>query len=123
MGMQVHIDEELSLLLLLDDSFLRCEDGGLVLYSRLRVVSVQILVQSVQPIVAPVDSIWVEHGDYLENKVFSEDPGLFTFFVDQKVDDSIQDKGRWGLPWVDPRGQKDRLLVELEGPTFLPYLL
>lgn len=71
-GMKVHIKEESSFKWETINNFLHCVDGWLFLMSRYPVVSIQILIIYIHPIVTTMHSVWIQHWDNPESEIFSQ---------------------------------------------------
>lgn len=72
MGVQIDVNKKFLLLMLLHDGLLDRPDSRLLGLCRVDVITVQILGERVQPVVPTIDSVWVEHRDDFEDKLFPQ---------------------------------------------------
>lgn len=82
------------------------------LEGRVQIVPIEVLAPGVEPIVAPIDTVRVEHGDDLEHKALSQDARLLTLLIQKEVEDPIQHEGTRGFSRMDPACQEYSRLVD-----------
>ena len=83
--MQVDVYLNFAGLDLLLDGFLHGPDGWLVDRAWVDVIAIQVLRHCIEPIVATIDTIWVEHGHHFENEAIPQDLGLCALLVCQEL--------------------------------------
>ena len=76
----------------LNDSLLCRVDGGLILQCRVEVVPIQVLALCIQAVIAPVDTVGVEHGYDFEHKSFPQYASLLALLTGEEVDDAVEQK-------------------------------
>ena len=92
MRMQVYVETNFTVIdLLLYGSF-DCPNSRLLLLARIDIVTVQVLTESIKPIVPPVDPVRVQHGNDFEDEALSEDPPLLTLLIRQELPDAVEHK-------------------------------
>ena len=72
MSVDINVELEITKSMLLFNEFLYCKDGRLERWIRILITSIQILIESVLPVVASVNTIRVETGNNLKYKVISK---------------------------------------------------
>lgn len=75
-------------------------DGGLQVHAGGQPLPVQVFPAQGAPVIAIDDTIWVEHGDDLENEVLSQEPG-HRVLADQKLQGPLHHPAGIALPWVN----------------------
>ena len=66
--MQVSIDLDLTVSDLLLYCFLHSPYRRLIDWTRIGIVSIQVLSQRIESIVASIDAIWIQHGHYFKDE-------------------------------------------------------
>ena len=114
MSMQIYINVNLLVFHLLLNGLLHSPNCGLFYRARIYIISIQILSERVQAVIASIHTVRVQHWHNFEHKVVAENFGLFTSLISQKVPNSVQYMRSGGLARMNSRRKKDRWLVELE---------
>jgi len=101
-GVQVNVDVDLAVIRLLFYGLLDRPDRGLVYRTRVEIVPVQILGESVQTIISTIDAVRIEHWNDFKHESVSKHFGLRTIFICEELPDTCENKRSWGLSWVHP---------------------
>lgn len=102
MGVQVHVQADFAIFNLLLDGFFNGPNRRLALLARVDVVTIQILREGVQSIVASVDAIGVQHWDHFEDEFVTEDLCLLAVLVGQEFPNAVKDEGSRCFSRVHP---------------------
>lgn len=108
--MQVNIEFQVAQVVLGNNRLLDLVDCRLLVRTGAQIEPVQIVIVSVQAIVATRYAVRVDQGYDLDDVIFKNDAGLLTF-GEYEVNDTIKYMRRLYFSWMDSRAQKDCFLV------------
>ena len=110
-AMAMHVTEQNDLILLVvrSNKFLRIVNSGVEDFGRIRPSSIQISSHHVTSIIASHYSIRVEHWDYFENECVSQQLRLFVILLKQKFNRTMNHELCVALSRMHARSEKDDL--------------
>ena len=111
-AVEVAVQSQRALVCETGDELLGVVNRGVQHLARVLPSSVQVAACQTAAVVTVDDSVWVEHGDDLEDELVSE-LASFSVVADQKVNGSLHHERGVGLTWVDPCADNHPLLLSV----------
>ena len=107
MGVQVHVDLNLAHLALLLNYLLNGPNSGLVFWTWIQVVAIQILGERVEPVVAAIHAVWVQHRHDFEDKLVAKDLRLAALLVGQELPNACEHERCSSFSGMDTRREEN----------------
>ena len=105
----------------MQDEIANCVDCRLELHRRIYVAPVQVYSVSINSIVPPRHSIWVEDGEYVEHKIIPQNASLL-IIISQLIDNPSHHMGPRELAGMNSGRYHDSLFVLAERMGSSPTL-